>query len=109
MNLSGADRRHLRRLAHPLRPVVQIGAAGVTQSVVEAVDRALSDHELIKLRIADERASRRGIADDVAGRTRSALAGLVGHVAILYRPAADHEARAIELPSARAPAGGSPA
>ena len=53
--LAGSDRRHLRRLAHELEPVVHVGAAGVTESVIAALDRALRDHELVKLRIARER------------------------------------------------------
>jgi RNA-binding protein len=106
MSLSGADRRHLRRLAHPLRPVVQVGAGGLTEQVVGAIDRALADHELIKLKIADEREARRELAADVAERTRSELAGVVGRVAILYRPAVETESRVIVLPSARRRASG---
>jgi RNA-binding protein len=99
--LSGSDRRHLRALAHALDPVVQIGAAGVTAGVIAALDRALDDHELVKVRIARERDERRAIAEQLAAATRSALAGLVGHVAALYRPAREPERRRIALPSAR--------
>ena len=99
--LASGDRRHLRRLAHHLEPVVQVGAAGVTDGVIAALDRALRDHELVKLRIAHDREERREIADRLAAETRSAIAGLVGHIAVLYRPAPDPERRRIELPSAR--------
>jgi len=101
LELSGSDRRHLRSLAHALDPVVQIGAAGVTPGAIAALDRALTDHELVKVRIARERDERRAIADALADETRSALAGLIGHVAVLYRPAPDAERRRIALPSAR--------
>ena len=104
--LAGSDRRHLRRLAHALDPVVQIGAAGVSAGVVSALDRALADHELVKVRIARERGERRAIADALASETQSAVAGLVGHVAVLYRPASDPERRRIALPSAGKPKGG---
>lgn len=99
-DLSGAERKTLRRLAHPLRPVVQLGGAGLTDGVVGAIDRALEDHELIKLKLLGERDERRTLAEDVAARTRSALAGLVGRVAILYRPARDPERRRVD-PSGR--------
>ena len=98
--LTGSDRRHLRSLAHALDPVVQIGAAGVTPNVIAALDRALSDHELVKVRIARERDERRAIADQLADETHSAVAGLIGHVAVLYRPAREPERRHIALPSA---------
>src|SRR6185436_1561977 len=71
-DLTGADRRHLRSLAHGLDAVVQIGAAGVTPGAIAALDRALSDNELVKVRIARERDERRAIADELAGETRSA-------------------------------------
>jgi len=101
LDLSGSDRRHLRSLALGLDAVVQVGAAGVTPGVVAAVDRALSDHELVKVRIARERDERRALADALADATRSAVAGLIGHVAVLYRPAPEPERRRIALPSER--------
>ena len=97
--LTGRDRRHLRRLAHALDPVVQIGAAGVTAGVIAALDGALRDHELVKIRITREREERGEIAGAIAEQTRSTLAGMVGHVAVLYRPAPDPERRRIDLPS----------
>lgn len=94
--LSGAERRNLRRQAHGLRPVVQLGGAGLTAAIVDAVDQALEDHELIKLKLDGERDERRRVAEGVAQRTGSALAGIVGRVAILYRAARDPERRRIE-------------
>ena len=94
--LTGALRRNLRRLAHPLRPVVQLGDAGLSDGVVDAVDRALEDHELIKVKLSGERDERKQTAADLAERTRSELAGLVGRVAVLYRPASDPERRRVD-------------
>lgn len=99
-DLSGAQRRTLRRLAHPLKPAVQLGAAGLSDAVVEAIDRALEDHELIKLKLVGERGERETLARQAALRTGSELAGTVGRVAILYRPARDPERRRVD-PSAR--------
>jgi RNA-binding protein len=100
-NLSGAARKELRRLAHPLRPAVQIGEAGLSESVLRAIEGALERHELIKLQIVRERDGRRELASEVASRTGSELAGLIGRMAILYRPARDPERRRIQLASAR--------
>jgi RNA-binding protein len=94
--LGGAERRELRRQAHTLHPVVQIGGAGVTDALIGAVDRALEDHELIKLRLGGDRDERASLALQVAARTGSELAGLVGKVAILYRPASDPERRRVD-------------
>ena len=51
--LSGKQRRYLRGLGHALRPVVQLGKDGIDDGVVAAIDRALTDHELIKLKIGE--------------------------------------------------------
>ena len=48
--LSERQRRHLRGLAHELQPVVRLGNAGLTDAVARETDRALTDHELIKIK-----------------------------------------------------------
>jgi RNA-binding protein len=86
MELSEKQKKHLRRLAHPLSPIVMLGNAGLTDAVVSELDRALTDHELVKVsaRVGD-RASRNTALDTLAGRTRSALVQRVGHVGVFYR------------------------
>lgn len=93
--LQGHQRKHLRGLAHPLKALVHVGEGGLSEGVLAAVDRALLDHELIKVRLhepEDKKASARALAE----ASGSALCGVVGHTVILYRPHPD-EPR-IELP-----------
>ncbi len=96
IELSSAERKTLRRLAHGLRPLVQIGEAGLTPQVVAALDAALEDHELVKLKINHEREARRQLAERAARETGSAEAGSVGRITILFRPARDPERRRID-------------
>ena len=77
MKISDKQRRYLKGLAHPLKPVILIGNSGLTEAVVAETVRALHDHELIKVRMSG------------AERTGSALVGRIGHVATLYRPRRD--------------------
>jgi RNA-binding protein len=86
MELSEKQKKHLRRLAHPLSPIVMLGNAGLTDAVVSELDRALTDHELVKVsaRVGD-RAARNAALDTLAGRTRSILVQRVGHVGVFYR------------------------
>ena len=51
MPLTGKQRRALRALGHHLEPVVIIGQSGVTEGIIAAVEQALKDHELIKVKI----------------------------------------------------------
>lgn len=82
--LSSADRRNLRAQAHHLEPVVQVGHSGVTDAVLKEVIEQLRAHELIKVRL-HEPEDKRAMADTLAAGSGSALCGLVGHTAILYK------------------------
>lgn len=93
--LDGAQRRHLRGLAHPLKPIVFVGEAGVSPAVLKALDEALTSHELVKIRLRQP-TSKKETALELARETGAALCGVVGHTVVLYRPHPD-EPR-IELP-----------
>jgi RNA-binding protein len=85
--LSERQRRHLRGLAHPLKPVVRLGNAGLTEAVALETERALRDHELIKVKApGGDRDARDALFASLAGRTASALVHRIGNVAVLYRP-----------------------
>lgn len=83
--LEGFQRRFLRARAHGLRPLVHLGEAGLSEAVVRALDEALADHELVKVRLHHP-ADKRAAAEELAQRSGAALCGLVGHTVILYRP-----------------------
>ena len=85
--LTARDRARLKARAHALEPVVQVGGAGLTDSLVAEVDRALTAHELIKVRIGgDDRAERFAIGDDLCTRTGASPVHRVGKILILWRP-----------------------
>ena len=92
--LTSKQRQYLRGLAHPLAPVVRVGKAGVTESVIAETKKSLHSHELIKVRI--EADDRKAAAETLATATDAQIAGVVGKVAILYR--AREEEPEIELP-----------
>jgi RNA-binding protein len=84
--LGGKQKRHLRALAHHLDPIVTVGKEGATESVLAAVDHALTDHELVKVRLpAGEKSERTGLATTIEAATKSMCAGVTGRIAILYR------------------------
>ena len=88
--LSARDRARLKARAHALEPVVQVGSTGVTDRLIAEVDRALTAHELIKVKIpVDDRAARIAIGDEVCARTGAAPVHRVGKVLILWRPRRD--------------------
>jgi RNA-binding protein len=86
MQLSERQKKYLRRLGHALNPVVALGNNGLTDSVVAEMDRALTDHELIKVRArVGERDDRNAVLDTLAERTGSALVQRIGNVGLYYR------------------------
>jgi RNA-binding protein len=87
ISLTPRERSHLKARAHALESRVQVGHSGVTDALAAEVDRALTAHELIKVKIlGDDRDARREIADAIAARADAALVHSVGKVIVLWRP-----------------------
>jgi len=88
--LTPRERAHLKARAHALEPVVHIGGSGATDRVVAEIERALTAHELIKVKInSDDRADRVALGDEICSRTQATAVHRVGKVLILWRPRAD--------------------
>ena len=84
--LSNAQKRYLRGLAHDLKPVVLVGAKGVTPALLAELDQALEQHELLKVKVAaEDRETRDAWIEALVEPSRAALVGRIGHIAVLYR------------------------
>jgi RNA-binding protein len=84
--------RQLRAQAHSLKPVVTVAGKGLTPSVLEELDRALNDHELIKVKVAvGDREQRDAMIGDLCTQSGAYLVQRVGNIATLLRlnPQAD--------------------
>ena len=95
--LKGSQRKYLRASAHSLKPLVMVGAKGVTPQLIGSVDLALKDHELIKVKFIEFKESKKEISAQIAQATQSELVGLIGNIAILYRQHSDPEKRKIQV------------
>jgi len=81
------DTKVLRAIAHHLDPIVTIGNAGLSTSVIAELNRAISDHELIKIRLnVGDRKYRRELAHEVAQLLSAKLVQQIGKVLVVYRP-----------------------
>ncbi len=96
--LSQAQRQYLRRLAHHLKPLAQIGKHGVTDQALAAIDQQLAAQELIKVKFLDHQDERRALSQLIAERLNASLIGVIGNVATFYRQQPDPDRRRIELP-----------
>ncbi|MGD9842615.1 MAG: YhbY family RNA-binding protein [Steroidobacteraceae bacterium] len=103
MSLTENQKKHLRRLAHPLHPIVMVGNAigepGKLAAITRELDGALSSHELVKVRarLAD-RAARDTVFDTLIKATHSELVQRIGNVGVFYR--SNQEKPKIMLPDA---------
>lgn len=87
VQLTPRERSSLKGRAHALEPVVHVGNAGLSEAVVKEADRALTAHELIKVRVGgDDRDERAALIDALCERTDAAKVQTVGKIAVLWRP-----------------------
>ncbi len=96
--LTSAQRKYLCQIAHHVDPAVLIGKQGVTDLVVRTVAEALAARELIKIKFNDHKDDKRALLDELERRTGAETAGVIGHVAILFKRQDDEEKRRIEFP-----------
>lgn len=86
MKLSTKQIAHLRGLAHSLNPVVIIGNQGLSENVLQEIERSLNAHELIKVQVAgDDRDARKAMYDAIASATGATQVHHIGKQLIFYR------------------------
>ena len=86
MVINSKAKQALKARAHKLKPVVLIGNQGLTDAVTLEIDRALNDHELIKIRMAgNDRLARRQAYEQIAAQLNAALIQSIGSVGVFYR------------------------
>ncbi|MEM9622614.1 MAG: YhbY family RNA-binding protein [Pseudomonadota bacterium] len=92
MEISNREKKVFRQIAHHLDAVVTVATQGLTPGVVGETERALTDHELIKVRLAlAERTERQAAAHELAEQCAATVIQNIGKVVVLYRknPKAD--------------------
>lgn len=84
--LSNRETRELKGRAQRLNAVTKLGKGGVSTEFITGVDRELTHHELIKVKLTEFKDQRFELAEQIATRTASHLVSVIGHVIVLYRP-----------------------
>ncbi|EWH01005.1 ribosome assembly RNA-binding protein YhbY [Halomonas sp. ML-15] len=86
MSLSQAQKKAFRSIGHHLTPVVTVSENGVSEGLLAELDRALSDHELIKVKLAlTERDDRAAALEALLAASRAERVQTIGKMALLYR------------------------
>ncbi|WP_461482746.1 ribosome assembly RNA-binding protein YhbY [Porticoccus sp.] len=88
MTLSNEDKKHLRRLGHNLNPVVTVAGNGLSESVLAEIDRALHDHELIKVKLAvGNKEAKQQVITEIVEKMSAEVVQTIGHIVLLLRRA----------------------
>ncbi len=86
MSLSQAQKKAFRSIGHHLDPVVTVSENGASEGVLAELDRALSDHELVKVKLAlPDRDDRTAMLDELVAASGAELVQKIGKMALLYR------------------------
>lgn len=85
---SSLDQRQLRAIGHRLNPVVTVGGNGLSDTVITELERALSQHELIKVKLAvGDRDKRKTVTEELLARTEATLVQSIGNIIVILRKA----------------------
>jgi RNA-binding protein len=88
MSLTNDRKKYLRSLGHNLNPVVTVATKGLTEGVMAEIDRALSDHELIKVKLSvGDRDLKKEMVTTICEQLKADNVQLIGHVLLLFRAA----------------------
>ena len=92
------DIKQLRAIGHKLKPVVTIAGKGLSENVLSEIDRALKDHELIKIKlVVGDKAARTAVAEELCTTTKSELIHSIGGVILVLRRTAEPDPRLSNL------------
>ena len=98
MKDSDIDRKSFKAIGHSLKPVIIISHKGLSANISNEIDRALSDHELIKIKILTaKRADRDNISKEICRHHNAEYIQGIGHVILIYRPSKNTSARLSNL------------
>lgn len=98
MALTQDQKKRFRKIGHHLKPVVTVSDSGLTEGVMNELERALEDHELIKVKCAVmDREDKYAIVEAICEETGAISAQIIGKMALLYRPAKKPNAKLSNL------------
>lgn len=97
MTLTGKQKNYLRGIAHNKNPIVTIGGKGLTDAVMNEVELALDQHELLKIKLpTNSKAEKVSLLAQITAQSNSEPVQLIGRVAVIFRATDEHK---ITLPS----------
>ncbi len=98
MALSNALKKRFRAIGHNLTPVVIIAQKGITENIHDEIERALEDHELIKLKLVTaSRTDKQALTESICNDFKAQCVQSIGHIILLHRAAKNPDPRLSNL------------
>ena len=98
MSMSKQDNKQLRAIGHKLKPVVTVAAKGLSDSVVLEINRALNDHELIKVKlVVGGRDQRIAMGEEICELSGAEIVQSMGNILLLLRRTAEPDPKLSNL------------
>jgi len=92
MTISDQKKRELKSQSHHLKPIILLGANGLTESVHAEIERALYDHELIKIKLCSkEKTEKQALTDAICDHHNASVISQIGHVIAIYKKSDKHK------------------
>tara|TARA_X000000368_G_C22875796_1_gene642984 strand:+ start:409 stop:717 length:309 start_codon:yes stop_codon:yes gene_type:complete len=81
--INSERKKYLRQIGHHLKPIVTISSNGLSESVIKEIDRALNDHELIKIKLNVE--NKKEITKKICEKNNAFIVQGIGNVILIIR------------------------
>lgn len=90
MALTSDQKKQFRTIGHSLNPIVMVAGKGLTENIQLEVDRALEDHELIKVKFAvGDRDIKKQLIQELCSVVEATVVQEIGNIALIYRASLD--------------------
>ena len=98
MPISNSNKKHYRSIGHNLKPIVTVAQKGLTDNIRREVDRALNEHELIKIKlITSDKSEKKKLSNEICRELNAECVQRIGHMVLVYRAAEKPNARLSNL------------
>ena len=85
VKLTSSDKKFLRSQAHELEPKLRIGKNGLTQPVIDELNKKLAEFGLLKIKVLENKELQEDLVKEITEKANCEIVGRVGGVLILYR------------------------
>jgi|TARA_B100001996_G_C18584125_1_gene563470 RNA-binding protein len=98
MPISNSKKKHFRSIGHNLKPIVTIAQKGITENIKKELNRALTEHELVKIKLlTSDRSKKKKLSSEICSELGAECIQSIGHIVLLYRMAKKPDARLSNL------------